>query len=133
MKKIFCFVALLVVGCLFGCSAGYAKKKEIAERRKVVDAWIAAGDKVAGKSQDPAVAKIMEFLKGTSTMVIPRRCEDLASGKILFELAEEVRDTNYKIMIMSLSKKDAELGEKWKKVLESNNYAFLFIPDESNN
>lgn len=123
MKKII-GMAVLLLAFVFGCSQDF-------DRKQSVDSWIAAGDKVAEKTNHEVAIIIMDFLKRSCYLITPR--EGNIPGKFVFEISGDVPESSYTIGITSLIKKDAELDETWKKVFESKNYAFLFIPQESVN
>ncbi len=128
MRKL--VIALLLVSNIFGC-AEYSEKRDVAQRKQVVSEWIAAGDEVAARSGNQAAAKIMEILKNESVFIFPREYKESSGSKVFFEVVGKLPAKPYRIGITSLSKKDRSLGELWQKIFDSNNYAFLYVPEGS--
>lgn len=127
MKKVW-LVLVLSMGIIWGCSDS-RKQQEIAQRNQAVEQWFKAADAVVEKSGSSEAAQIVEFVKKSAYLVIPKDYDSEDSFAI--EVAQEMPRTGYRIAITALMSQDAKLGKRWKKIWDGKNHAFLFIPEDS--
>lgn len=126
MRRIW-VVLVLFVGIISACSN--SRKQEVAQREHAVQQWFQAADGVVRRSESQEAAHIVEFVKKSTYLVLPKKYDSEDSFAI--EVAQEMPQTEYRIAITSLMSADAKLGKRWEKIWEGKNHAFMFIPEGS--